>query len=315
MSESETERPAFPPLLTRAEEGDSQALAELDSGGLPVAPGEDLAAYAERLRGLFKRLEAMEKTLAEAGEFVCEDLRLRAEDRIPVDLLRQSTQPTLTRYGCQADWVPGFFVNPSFSWLFGGCAYYFYPEMFALMIVRRTFARHRKWFIYDRQEILAHEMCHVDRLCYLSSAYEERFAYRISESGFRRRFGGVFESPRDSFLLLGSTLALLAAQVVRTMFWWGLPIWPFWLGIAGVFGFLAGRDRIRHRTLRRAENNLAQVKPKAWLDAILFRCTDREVEELARLKDQPDCRLWLERKVEGELRWRVIADRFFDPAV
>ena len=249
----------IPALLTRAETGEIEALAELDANGLPAGPNEALPEYLERLRGLQARLLEAEEALETTGVYRCAGLRLRRARRVSAETLRQCTGATLELYKFQIDWVPAFYINPSFSWLFGGCAYYSHPDTFALMIIRRSFARRRKWFIYDRNEILAHEMCHVARLALGSSAYEERIAYRVSESAFRRRFGGVFESPRDSFSLLGSTLLLLGAQLARMFLIPALPIWPFWFLVGGVVAFLLGRDRQRHRVMRQAEENLVRL--------------------------------------------------------
>ncbi len=298
-------------LLDRLEAGDKEALLELDKMGLLLGPGETTAAYSERLRGLQERMREMEKAFETKGEYNFEGLKLRAKDRISTSLLRESTVVTQKHYKFQIDWVPAFFINPSFSWLFGGCAYYFYPETFALMIIRSCFADQRKWFIYDRNEILAHEMCHVARLPFFSTAYEERFAYRISESRFRCRFGGVFESPRDSFMLLGSTLLLLAAQVGQTMFRPELAIWPFWSLVGGVAAFLLGRDGKRQKSFRQAEKNLQTVTANNGNHApVLFRCTDEEIRETAQLKQSDKLRDWIRQKSEEELRWKVIVRRF-----
>ncbi len=298
-------------LLARAGQGEPMVLQQLDAMGLLLGPGEKLEAYLARLNCLQQRIGEMEEALRESGEYTCEDLRLRSEDRISRELLVECTAATREAYAIEIDWVPAFFINPAFSWLFGGCAYYFYPDMFALMIVRRAFARQRKWFIYDRNEILAHEMCHVARLSFASRAYEERFAYRISESRFRRRFGGVFESPTDSFLLLGSTLLLLVAQTVQTTMVSSLPIWPFWSIVGGVVAFLLGRDRQRHRILAEAEKNLTPLlEPGQSSQPVMFRCTDQEIGQLAEINRVGDVRQWLRQRAATELRWQVIVQRF-----
>ncbi len=298
-------------LLSRAEANDQAALLELDRQGLPAAPEETLTDYIKRIRQLQERIIAMQEAFAANGEYECEGLKMRAEDQVPVDLLRESTASTLENYDFQIDWVPAFFINPSFSWLFGGCAYYFYPETFALMIIRRSFARKRRWFIYDRDEILAHEMCHVARLAFFSRAYEERFAYAISASGFRRRFGGVFESPADSCLLLGSTFVLLGGQISQTLWFPGLAMWPFWALVGGAAAFLMGRDRQRRRTLKRAQGNLQNLSlSRKQAMSVLFRCADDEIAVIAAFREADELCHWLRQKVQLEIRWRVTAARF-----
>lgn len=299
-------------LIETAEKGEEESLIALDAIGLPFAPGEKLPDYIKRLHCLQKRLQDFTAKLENEEEYQMEDLTLRKEDRIPVDLLRRCTEVTKQKYGFQIDWVPAFFINPSFSWLFGGCAYYDNQNIFALMIIRKSFAKREKWFIYRRSEILAHEMCHVARLSLQSTDYEERFAYRISESRFRRRLGGVFESPRDSFLLLGSTLLLLAGQCWRVGFAQNMPIWPFWSLVGGVFAFLFTRDARRHRTLRRAMKNLESLRTETWSEAVLFRCSDQEIKEIAAFKNKDELNDWIkDKKDSAGWRWRIIEKRFY----
>lgn len=297
-------------LIESAASGDADAAATLDARGLLVGRGETAAEYGERLRALRHNTLAMREGLARDGRYEIEGLEVAAAAEIPPPHFEAAAAATRSLYAFAIDWVPGFFIDPSFSLLFGGCAFYFYPDFFALFIIRKCFAERERWLIYNRTELLAHELCHVARVALQSVQFEETFAYQTSKSRFRRWVGSVFRQPADSFLFLGSTLLLLAAQVVRTLVLPRLWIIPFWLSVAGVFAFFTVRQVRHRRRFGRAAAHLDVLVPGSGL-AVLFRCTDEEVLALADLGEPPALREWLEeRRRGGEFRWQVLARRF-----
>jgi hypothetical protein len=283
--------------------------AELDAQGLLVGSAESPEQYGERLRALKTNTLAMREALGTEGRYDVEGFVVSAEEEIPETLFADAAEVTRRLYAFSIDWVPGFFINPSFSLFFGGCAFYFYPDFFALFIIRKCFADRERWLIYSRTELLAHELCHVARLGLMSSVFEETFAYQTATSRFRRIMGSIFRRPSDSFLFLGSTLVLLLAQIVRTLFVPGLWIAPFWLGVAGVFAFLLARHVQHRRLFARAGQNLAGLAA-ADAGAVLFRCTDAEVFAISRLSDVEALREWIGERAAASYRWQVLIRRF-----
>jgi hypothetical protein len=144
----------------------------------------------------------------------------------------------------------------------------------------------------------------------MSTMFEETFAYQSSTSAFRRWGGSIFRRPADSFLFLGSTLLLLLAQVVRTLLLPALWIAPFWLGVIAVFVFFALRQ-VRHcRRFGQAVAHLDNLVPGEGM-AVLFRCTDEEVQAIAGCGAPETLRAWIaERLATGEFRWQVLVRRF-----
>lgn len=290
--------------------GDLPVLAALDARGLCPGPGEDAAAFAERLGKLEKNLAGLETELAEKGKADLGDLVIHPGGRIDPALFAEAGETTERLFSFRVDWVPGFYIDPRFSWLFGGCAFSDRDDFFALFIIRKAFATSPRWFMYNRRELLAHELTHIARIALDAERYEERFAYQTAETPFRKKYGGVFRSQADSFTLVISTLLLVGAQVTQSLWLPGLPVWLFWLGVAGVFLRLG----VRHaRTGREFDGALAKLAP-GFGDralAVLCRCTDREVRELAALRTPQAVDDWLEaRRAGGELRWQVIRARF-----
>jgi hypothetical protein len=295
--------------LSQASAGEIETLCELDRQGFLVGAGESLQDYVLRLKALQGNTAEMEDELNAQGAFVIEDLKLKTGDRIPSELFAEAREKTQSLFGFAIEWVPGFFVNPKFSWLFGGCAFSFYPDFFALFIIRESFARKKRWIIYRREELLAHELCHVARIALDSRIYEETFAYQTSFSRFRRLIGSMFRSPTDSFLMLGSTMLLLMAQLIRTFAWGQMPVAPFWGVVAAVLLFLLGRHWHYMRQLAKAVRNLERVAPDSGR-AIAFRCTDEEILTLASLGTEPALRQWLDARPPEDLRWQIINARF-----
>ncbi|MEI8078813.1 MAG: hypothetical protein WCH61_04185 [bacterium] len=306
MSRFETER------LARAAAGELAALAELDALGLFLAPGEVPTAFVASVRALDARLQEFEAELVAAGRCdLGEGVRLDADRRIPPERFADAWEITERRFAFRADWAPGFYVDPTFSWLFGGCAFTFDPERFAVFIIREVFARRDRWLIYGRDELLAHEACHVARMPLASERFEERHAYGTAATAFRRRCGSLFRKPSDSLLFLGVTMLLLAAQSAQLLLIPRLPMFPFWGAVGAAVLFLGVRDAHDARAFARARRVLA-TRFGDFADAVRFRCSDAEIAALARLAPAA-LEAWLEAKTAEDWRWRVIRHRFMAP--
>ncbi len=117
--------------------------------------------------------------------------------------------------------------------------------------------------LYDKKEILAHESVHALRAPLNSVRFEEHFAYRTSTSRWRRYFGPLFRSHRESsFFLL-----LLAFCTLGSFFFFPLFLAP-WL----VLGTALIRLMRTHRVLERCAKKLPYSS--------LVRCTDEEIQKL-----------------------------------
>ena len=289
--------------------GDLEAAVALDRRGILPGAEETPSEFADRLRTFNANMAKMEESLQEKGDFVFEDVTVSRDARIPDELLAEASSVTESKYAFCNDWVPGFFIDPSFSFLFGGCAYYFFPDFFALFIIRESFKQKRRWLFYQRQELLAHELCHIARIGLLSQDFEETFAYQTATTAFRRWLGGIFRSATDSLLFLGGTFLQLAGQLLRTFLLPGLPIWPFWTVFLGICAFLLLRHLKDMRELQRALANLALAFPEDNCRAVLFRCTDAEVHELSRCRTPEAMREFLLRR-QDVFRWKIIRRRF-----
>lgn len=287
-------------LLAAAEAGDVKALVALDSMGFIMGKEETPSDFVKRLRVLNDNINGMEETLAASGKYEKDDAVVYSRDRIPKPVFAEAAAKDREIFGFSIDWVPGFFIDPFF--LFGGCAYYYFPDFFAMFIIRRSFRKNKKWFIYKREELLAHELCHIARIALGSELFEETFAYQTSDSSFRKLLGGIFLRPLDSYLFLGATFALLGAQIARTYFFPSLPICWFWLLPILVVSWLGIRYMRLMHVLAKARKNMAVIWGKA-AELALFRSSDDEIWLWSKFQNDADARTWLEKQ---SIRWKVI---------
>jgi len=292
-------------ILNSAANQDLEALIKLDAMGLIMGGEESVDDYIKRIRCLKNNLENMEKELKTTGKYENEEVLVEKQDKIPKSMFHEVASTTKDLYSFSIDWVPGFFINPNMSWLFGGCAFYFFPDFFAMFILRKSFAKKDKWLIYNRQELLSHELCHVARAGLGSEIFEETFAYQTSGSKFRSLLGGIFRSPKDSFALLGSTFLLLFAQIARVFAFPSLPIFIFWSIIAVVFSFLLGRHLHYMQIFNNAIKNLSQIESNSTM-SVLFRCTDAEIKQISKTANKQELQSWLQNKSQNNPRWEII---------
>ena len=242
---------------TLKENENLELLAELDSQGLLIAPGETAAGYADRLLAEEERIGKLREKLAAEKEIdPYTGLTIEAGMEIPDAILEEAAETTRKAYGFAVKWVPGFFPKHGLGILWGGCSISSYEDQPTLFIIRRSFRDRKKFFIYGREELTAHELCHVARTPIQDHEYEEHFAYAISHSPLRRYTGNCFKSEKDAILFILPVFLLLLVQIGRVTYWPMIPAWPFWI-LAFVWPvFLTVCNIFARRRYFRAENAL-----------------------------------------------------------
>ncbi|MFA6815297.1 MAG: hypothetical protein WCS73_03290 [Lentisphaeria bacterium] len=291
---------------------DMPLLADLDRNGIMCGDDEDTTAFAARLSMLQKNMDKMEASLASAGFYEISGIKLCKKDRISEAIFKESQTLTKNLYDFKIKWIPGFFLNHGMGFLFGGCAFSFYPDFFALFIIRNSFRKKRRWLCYCREELLAHELCHIARMSLKADTYEEMFAYQTATSSFRKIIGGIFRSPIDSFAFLGVTLLLLLSQILRTFWLPGLPAWPFWGLLGGTLLWQTARHIHRSHLFWRAVRILGKGFGRHYSMPVAFRCSDSDINRLASLQSGSELKKWLSDRCRDSLRWRVVCYRYLD---
>lgn len=297
--------------ITSITKSNFPALVELDSMGLLLAPGEDCKSYKKRLEALFAHLEAIETELTKNKELRLFDaITVYNDRRIGAEIMKEAADLNQQFYEFEIDWVPGFFLTQSLGLLWGGCAISFPEDNLSIFLIRANFANKKRWLFYKRDELLAHELCHIARMPLQDRDFEEHFAYRLSPSRLRRYLGNCFQKTCDAIYFIIPFFVLLGIQTLKTFFFDWIPIFPFWI-LTGIYpAFLLIRNQMSRNKYFQAKKNLEEVKVTKILP-ILFRCTKDEIYTIAAFKnDLLGLQEWVGKKTRTELRWKIMAERF-----
>ncbi len=291
---------------------DLTLLTALDAAGLPAGPGETLENYRARLKERRRLLEQLDRDLEEHSEVtVFESVKVSAADRIPDDIIAEAAEVTEPLYGFSVRKFPGFFLSRDVGLLWGGCLISDTEMPLAIFFIRASFRKKRRFFIYNRRELLAHELCHSFRQELRDVALEEFFAYQTSPSRLRRYLGNCFIRQRDALFFTIPALLLMTVQVLQSFVWPHLPVWPFWLPALGYPCWLLLRNARSRGEYFRAYRKLEEfgvANPRA----VLFRLTAGERRAIAAMRQQSELEAMAETAAAaGEVRWQVIRHRFF----
>lgn len=288
------------------------AAAELDRSGFLPLPGESATAFLDRFllsEEAFAKFEEELKTAGTARLF--DDFTVRESDRIPAEMMDEAAAKTRELYGFENRRVPGFFLSGKVGPLWGGCMIGDPDNGFAVMLLRGAFRERARWYVYERSELVAHELCHAMRQSLSEVKLEEFFAYQTGESFLRRTFGNCFIRERDALLFILPAFLLLGATMVREFGGGTFPLWPFW-ALAGCYPlFLLIRNFLSMRTVRRAEKKLRSFGVERP-EPVLFRSTFEELRAIGALPDRAAFRDFLDTMRRTELRWAIMGINFFD---
>lgn len=297
--------------IDELQKDNTKILAEFDAMGLLLAPEENFTSYKNRIKKLFNRLVTLEKELKENNKLsLFGTIVLYNDRRIGLDIMQEASKLNKKFYGFEINWVPGFFLSKSLGMLWGGCAVSFPEDSLSIFLIRANFAKKQKWLFYRRDELLAHELCHIARMPLRDRSFEEHFAYRLSHSRFRRYIGNCFQHTYDAIYFLIPFFLLVGAQAVNTFVAEWFPIYPFWILAILYPAFLFIRNQISRNKFFIAKSNLENIQIKNPLP-ILFRCTKNEIYTISAFrKDLLGLKEWIEQQSRTELRWEIIVKRF-----
>ena len=303
-------------LLAALDAGRTETLAALDARGFLFRNDDTVESFRTRLLRMREGASGLQQELTTASSVKLFDtFVVQAEDAIPSAIMQEAARTTWGLYRFSVDWVPGFFLRRGIGWLWGGCAVTDPETGFTIFLVRHSFAASPRWFIYQREELLSHELCHVARMALDDSAYEEHFAYATAHSRLRRYIGNWFQSKYDAVWFLLPVLLLLAAETVRTFTMLEYQIWPFWLLALAYPLFLLVRNHLQRRKFFQAFRVLLLAGCRCPA-AMLFRCVGEEIAELAGWTGRDSATILesLRAKATGSLKWQVMIYRFIDNA-
>jgi len=227
-------------------------------------------------------------------------------------------QITANLFRIAPHWIPVYFSNYSLTPWHGGCAWIFQlsedTPTAAMFQLRRTFRDSKKYLgIYDRDELISHEMAHVGRMMFEEPKFEEILAYRTSDSRFRRWLGPIVQSSVESMLFV---LILLMTFFFDLFLLFMQPeeflkysLWLKTIPLA-VVGFALIRLWMRHRIFSQCWHRLdSLLKKEEFTNGIIYRLTDQEIYQFAKWNN-----FQISTYIENEpsLRWKLIRKAYTD---
>lgn len=272
-----------------------------NSIGLIPGPAEQKEEFESRVKYCLSLRQA-----------VLPKLFSREVSESPSPLLQHAFPATQFWYGIRPDWVSLIFSNEKLAPWHGGAAWIFQMEetspTAALLQLRQGFLNKKSYLgVLKREELLAHELCHIGRMMFEEPQFEEILAYRSSESWLARNLGPLLQSSKESMFFLLSLLFILMIDVFL-IFQGGYSLFQsaVWLKLLplGLAGFAFFRLFKNKRCLSLCLANVRQIaKSDEDANAILYRLTDREIVLFAK-SSVPEINDYISK--QDELRWQVI---------
>ncbi len=282
-------------------------LIELNAKGLIPGPEESEEQF-------LKRAAYCQSLNASIAEELQEEIPFTAEKDHPA-CMREGLERAKKLYGIAPDWVPIFFSNHQLMPWHGGCAWIFQKDVSsptsAFLQLKKSLKNRKRFLgIYERSELIAHELCHVGRMSFNEPRFEEILACNASTSPFRRWLGPIVQSTWESLVFVGLLMVIFLmdlylvflgyTEAYYNLMWLkSVPLIFVGMGILRLF--------IRHRQLRRCRQQLS------WLDAptadqLLFRLTDKEIRQIGKMQKKEITELFKNlstHSVRGKLIWSL----------
>lgn len=270
--------------------------------GLIPGPNETEEAFLQRV--IF-----CQNLKHEFLQWLGKELPFSEEDQTNQYVLEEAWPLTKELYGIAPTWVPLFFNNYQLAPWHGGCAWIFQFDpsspTSAFLQLRKHFQTAALYLgIYQRKELIAHEIAHVGRMAYEEPQFEEIFAYQTSFSRWRQWLGPLFQSDKETLLFSFFLFIPLIVSMIFTLelkFAFMLFILPF----AFLF-FGLGRLYYRHQLLRDCQKNLEALysNPSAARH-LLYRLRDSEIREFAALPPT-EIKAWIKARLPHSFRWQFL---------
>jgi hypothetical protein len=208
------------------------------------------------------------------------------EDDHDQNFLHEAFVKTQLLYGIAPTWTPVFFSNYQLTPWHAGCAWIFQigenTPMAAFLQLRSQFRKKSTYLgLYQRSELMAHELAHVGRMLYQEPQFEEILAYRSSISPWRRWLGPIIQSSKESlfFILLLGLLIMtnLASMTLNYTFMSWLNLLPLILITIALIR-LSQRQRQFTDCLKKLEALYGSLQIAQHL---IYRLSDKEIKFFA----------------------------------
>ena len=221
-------------------------------------------------------------------------------------------------YDISPDWIPLFYSNYKLPFWQGGCAWIYQltenSPTSALIQLRRHFKEKQTYLkIYEEKELLSHELCHVGRMMFQESKFEEILAYKTAKSSFRRFISPLVSSSMESviFLLIIFTIALFDVFLIamKNNEAYLMAIWLKTIPLSLFFLSLMRLWR-RQNVLKKTILKLKEVVGKENALPVVYRLTDQEIISFSK-KTPKEIETFIDLQSNLNPRMEVIKNSYF----
>jgi hypothetical protein len=227
------------------------------------------------------------------------------ESSFPIenDLKKEISAKLASLFDIFPEWIQGFYGNQDLSFFQAAATWEIESGIpFPLVQLRKGLKKGAYFKVYDRKEILAHEMTHAPRLLFASKRFEEKFAYLTSSHPWRRWLGPLFNSSKEVY----SFAFLCFIPFIYAFF--SLPL--FYLSWSVLFIPLHRLYRLHTQfdSCLKKLKSFPGLKEKAL--AVMYRLTDEEIKYFAE-KSIEEIKTYIENEKTRSLRWQMIHCAYF----
>ncbi len=218
--------------------------------------------------------------------------------------LKESVSSSLAMqlFDINPDWVAVQNQSKGLRLWEGGCTWV--EEGHVTIQLHPTFQKKGRYFGYEREEIIAHELVHVARSSFEEPIFEEILAYQTSPSPLRRYWGPIIRNPRETVVTIISLIGCSLLAFFEALLW-AACIALFGLIVGGIFR-LVRTQRIFSSALKKIR---AIVGPENSL-AVMLRLTDREIIRFSKMSSQ-EIAAYASKMSKFHIRWQQIKAAYF----
>lgn len=285
-----------------------QSIIEYNSQGIIPGPKETEEEYLKRAEYCISLKERLREELGVEIPFSGDEFAKKSS-------LEEAFKVTKRLYGICPEWVPVFYTDHKLAPWQGGCAWIFQvsennPKS-ALIQLRKAFKNSITYLkLYDRKELLSHEMSHIGRLSFDEPKFEEFFAYKSSSSPFRRFFGPIVKSSSESLLFVILMILLMVldiSAIALNQTEMSKIVWYSKLLPLGLIALALIRLALRHRQLKKCKTKLRQwIKEPGSAGEVLYRLTDFEIISFGSMTAS-EIDNYIIQEMQSSFRWKVLA--------
>lgn len=262
--------------------------------------------------------EKRARYLEEFKKKIAESLGVTEQEKLESDAILQEAFPkTREIYGMEPKFVPVFFSNDKLPFWHGGVSWIVQLEKdsptAAFIQLRKKYTQNKKVLFYKREEILVHELSHVGRMRFDCPVFEEILAWSSSSNAFRRFFGPLFASLKETSIFAFVLITLFLIDIM-SLFFGDIALFESLQLLKAIplayLGYMVVRLFFRQRTFSKC---LAKLQKLASSDAsarhAIYRLSDKEIFFFSK-KSEKEIKEYAQKNSNLFSRWKTLCKAY-----